>query len=237
MPRERRRDERNRSIVGQFVQHALAAEAHALERHGRREDQGQAERAREPRQPHARRHRLRPHRTEQPPRRPRPRAGHRPARAHDERHGVRLPDVHEDLMRVDQVIHRHRVEARLELLEEVILRAVEKHLHEPEQEQSHREQHAMPARVEASLRQNPEPEQQWHRSEKQRQQIPLRADQESTRHVGAHGVGGMKQREEDDTQQGAARHQRQQKEECQPVTAPMPDHSRGCISARGSDGL
>ena len=127
------REKGNRAVVGDFVDGAVFANVRRIQidRPGQAEKQNQ--RAGEPEKPSAHPDGFGPHRAEQPSGEPHPPGADEQATGDHRRHRVGVPDVDEDLARIDEVIHRDGIEARLEFLEKEKFRRQQKDLNRPEQ--------------------------------------------------------------------------------------------------------
>ena len=90
---------------------------------------------------------------------------------------IGLPDVDEDLVRIEQVINGNGVEARFEFIEKEELDEQEKNLVENDDERRAQEQDPMPPFTEGRLGNNPKPEQQRNCREERDDKIAMKAGQ------------------------------------------------------------
>ena len=90
---------------------------------------------------------------------------------------IGFPDIHEDLMRVNEVIDRDGVESGFEFVEEVEFDEKEEDLDEAENESGTQEKNAMPAGRKSVVGNNEEPGQQWKGLDNGDEKVAMKAAQ------------------------------------------------------------
>lgn len=115
---------------------------------------------------------------------------------------IGFPDINEDLFRVEEIINRDRVEARLEFLEEKEFNKQQKNLDEAENETRAHEQDAMPAGRKSVARDDQKPREQRNRFDDPNKKVAMKAAQKSVEDISGRESSGFERNEQDDAQYG-----------------------------------
>ena len=135
---------------------------------------------------------------------------------------IRLPDVDEDLLGIDEVIDGDGVEARFELVKEEELSEQQEDLHEPEAETGANKQHPMPQGAEPPVRYDQHPDQQRNRLRQGRKDVTMKPAEEGEQDIGHGHRRRLESNEESQPEQEPGGQQREKPKAGEAVTRSFP---------------